>query len=69
MIQLFSKLLINCLSKKETKQKKELKLKLELAKFLQITLDEMSLQAKGETHSAKAKEFADFFNKVIIRLL
>ena len=44
--------------------KKELKLKLELAKFLQNTLDEMSLQAKGETHSNKAKEFAEFFNKV-----
>ncbi|XP_054167458.1 mitochondrial proton/calcium exchanger protein-like [Oppia nitens] len=48
----------------ETKMKKELKLKLEMAKFLQNTLDEMTLQAKGETHSAKAKDFALFFNKV-----
>jgi len=45
--------------------KKEFKLKLEMAKFLQITLDEMTLQAKGETHSNKAKEFALFFNKVL----
>ncbi|CAG2122068.1 unnamed protein product, partial [Medioppia subpectinata] len=51
-------------SAQETKMKKELKLKLEMAKFLQDTLDEMTLQAKGETHSNKAKEFALFFNKI-----
>ncbi|CAG2103897.1 unnamed protein product, partial [Medioppia subpectinata] len=51
-------------SAQETKMKKELKLKLEMAKFLQNTLDEMTLQAKGETHSNKAKEFALFFNKI-----
>jgi hypothetical protein len=37
-----------------------------MAKFLQQTLDEMSLKAKGEHHSANAKEFAHFFEKVIL---
>ena len=35
-----------------------------MAKFLQNTLDEMTLKAKGESHSHKAKEFAQFFEKV-----
>lgn len=48
----------------ETKRKQQLKLKLEMAKFLQTTLDEMTLQAKGETHSDRAKEFAQFFDDV-----
>lgn len=41
-----------------------MKLKLEMAKFLQHTLDEMTLKAKGESHSHAAKEFAQFFEKV-----
>ena len=45
--------------------KQELKLKLDMAKFLQTTLDEMSLKAKGESHSNRAKEFAQFFDNVI----
>ncbi len=49
---------------KETKLKKQLKLKLEMAKFLQNTLDEMTLQAKGESHSDRAKEFAQFYDRV-----
>ncbi|KAI1278017.1 Mitochondrial proton/calcium exchanger protein [Halotydeus destructor] len=49
---------------KETKVKAQLKVKLEMTKFLQTTLDEMALQAKGETHSHSAKEFADFFVKI-----
>lgn len=35
-----------------------------MAKFLQDTLEEMSLKSEGESHSEKAKEFAEFFNKV-----
>lgn len=35
-----------------------------MAKFLQNTLDEMTLKAKGESHSHKAKEFAQFFERV-----
>lgn len=49
---------------KETKIKKQLKIKLDMAKFLQSTLDEMALQAKGESHSHKAKDFAIFFEKI-----
>ena len=48
----------------ETKVKKQLKVKLDVAKFLQNTLDEMALEAKGESHSHKAKEFAQFFEKI-----
>lgn len=51
-------------SSEESKLKQQLKLKLEMAKFLQTTLDEMSLQAKGESHSNRAKEFAQFFDNV-----
>lgn len=36
-----------------------------MAKFLQTTLNEMTLQAKGESHSNRAKEFATFFDNVI----
>ena len=48
----------------EAKIKNQLKVKLDMAKFLQNTLDEMALQAKGESHSHKAKEFAEFFEKI-----
>lgn len=51
-------------SDRETKIKNQLKIKLEMAKFLQNTLDQMALQSKGESHSHKAKEFAEFFEKV-----
>ena len=43
--------------------KKRLKIKLEMAKFLQETLDSMSLQGKGH-RSQSAKEFVLFFEKV-----
>jgi len=43
--------------------KAQLKVKLEMAKFLQKTLDEMALESKGHS-SDKAKEFSIFFNKV-----
>lgn len=48
---------------KEAKLKKSLKVKLEMAKFLQETLDNMSVSGKGHTCES-AQEFADFFAKV-----
>jgi len=43
--------------------KQSLKVKLEMAKFLQQTLDDMAVQGKGRSSEA-AKEFAEFFVKV-----
>lgn len=51
-------------SEKEVKFKQQLKVKIEMAKFLQDTLDEMALQTKGDTHSHTAKEFVQFFDKI-----
>ncbi|XP_076372048.1 mitochondrial proton/calcium exchanger protein-like isoform X1 [Tachypleus tridentatus] len=51
-------------SEKEMKVKKQLKVKLEMAKFLQETMEEISVQARGDKHSHTAKEFAQFFEKV-----
>ncbi|XP_066986705.1 mitochondrial proton/calcium exchanger protein isoform X2 [Macrobrachium rosenbergii] len=50
-------------NEKEAKMKKMLKSKLEMAKFLQQTLDNMAVQAKGHS-SESAKEFVQFFEKV-----
>ncbi|XP_045614434.2 mitochondrial proton/calcium exchanger protein isoform X2 [Procambarus clarkii] len=50
-------------NEKEAKMKKRLKVKLEMAKFLQQTLDSMSVQAKGH-RSESAKEFVMFFEKI-----
>ncbi|KAG5888937.1 hypothetical protein JTB14_006304 [Gonioctena quinquepunctata] len=50
-------------SDKEDKIKKNLKVKLEMAKFLQGTLDEMSVQ-HTDRYSDSAKEFLDWFHKV-----
>lgn len=47
--------------------KSELKVKLEMAKFLQETLDEMAPVAKGRS-SQTAKDFAEFISKVISSL-
>lgn len=49
--------------KQDAKLKQSLKVKLEMAKFLQETLDNMSVSGEGHT-SETAKEFADFFAKV-----
>jgi LETM1 and EF-hand domain-containing protein 1 len=46
--------------------KQALKVKLEMAKFLQQTLDDMAVQGKGRSSEA-AKEFAEFFVKVKCR--
>lgn len=48
---------------REDKIKQNLKVKLEMAKFLQGTLDEMSVQS-NERSSQRAKEFNDWFVKV-----
>lgn len=50
-------------SDKEDKMKKAFKVKIEVAKFLQKTLDEMSVQS-SDHRSEKAKEFSEFFYKV-----
>lgn len=50
-------------SEKEDKIKRSLKVKLEMAKFLQRTLDDMAVSSKGHSSQA-AKEFAQFFEKV-----
>lgn len=43
--------------------KQSLKVKLEMAKFLQETLDNMSLKGSGHSSQA-AKDFVEFFEKV-----
>lgn len=48
---------------REVKARSQLKVKLEMAKFLQKTLDEMDVQNK-EHSSEEAKDFVLFFNKV-----
>lgn len=50
-------------SQKEAKLKQHLKVKLEVAKFFQETLDQMAPQASNR-HSKLAKEFTTFFHKV-----
>ncbi|ROT60861.1 LETM1 and EF-hand domain-containing protein 1, mitochondrial [Penaeus vannamei] len=50
-------------NEKEAKMKKRLKVKLEMAKFLQQTLDNMAVQAKGH-RSESAREFVMFFEKI-----
>ncbi|GIX91553.1 hypothetical protein CDAR_528352 [Caerostris darwini] len=51
-------------SERDLKFRKGLRMKIEMAKFLQDTLDEMALKTKGETHSHTAKEFAQFFERI-----
>uniref|UniRef100_A0A069DWN5 Mitochondrial proton/calcium exchanger protein n=1 Tax=Panstrongylus megistus TaxID=65343 RepID=A0A069DWN5_9HEMI len=50
-------------TEKEDKLKRGLKVKLEMAKFLQRTLDDMAVTGKGHSSDA-AKDFAQFFEKV-----
>ncbi|KAK2711971.1 hypothetical protein QYM36_010859 [Artemia franciscana] len=50
-------------NEKEAKIKANLKLKLEMARFLQQTLDDMALKGKGR-ESERAREFVEFFNRV-----
>lgn len=48
---------------REDKIKQNLKVKLEMAKFLQKTLDDMSVQSKDH-RSQSAKDFSEFFTKM-----
>lgn len=50
-------------SEREEKMKKELKMKIEMARFLQTTLDEMAVQGR-DRNSLAAKEFVDWFHKM-----
>ncbi|XP_028033997.1 mitochondrial proton/calcium exchanger protein [Bombyx mandarina] len=50
-------------SQKEAKLKQHLKVKLEMAKFFQETLDQMAPQASNR-HSELAKEFSNFFSRI-----
>ncbi|XP_019532119.2 mitochondrial proton/calcium exchanger protein isoform X2 [Aedes albopictus] len=50
-------------TEREDKIKQNLKVKLEMAKFLQKTLDDMSVQS-SEHRSQAAKDFSEFFAKV-----
>ncbi|XP_029982492.1 mitochondrial proton/calcium exchanger protein isoform X3 [Sphaeramia orbicularis] len=50
-------------SKKEERLKKELRVKLEMAKFLQDTIEEIALRNKAAQDSA-TKEFSTFFQKI-----
>ncbi|XP_073430538.1 mitochondrial proton/calcium exchanger protein isoform X1 [Dendrobates tinctorius] len=50
-------------SKKEERLKKELRVKLELAKFLQDTIEEMALRNKAAKGNVTA-EFSNFFQKI-----
>lgn len=52
-----------CLPSQEERLKKELRVKLELAKFLQDTIEEMALKNKAAKGSA-TKDFSVFFQKV-----
>lgn len=69
-LPLFIKLFPNMLpstfesrDQKEAKLKQHLKVKLEMAKFFQETLDQMAPQASNR-HSELAKEFSSFFNRI-----
>jgi LETM1 and EF-hand domain-containing protein 1, mitochondrial len=50
-------------SEKDNKLKQNLKMKIEMAKFLQKTLDDMAVQSK-EHRSEAAKEFSEFFQRL-----
>lgn len=49
---------------KDARIKNQLRIKLDTAKFLQETLDDLAFQAKGSSHSEEAKKFAKFFQEV-----
>lgn len=54
------------LTPQEERLKKELRVKLELARFLQDTIEEMALKNKAATGNA-TKDFSAFFQKVLCR--
>lgn len=50
-------------TERDDKLKQSLKVRLEMAKFLQTTLDDMSVQSKDKNNQA-AKEFSEFFKRI-----
>uniref|UniRef100_T1IV40 Letm1 RBD domain-containing protein n=1 Tax=Strigamia maritima TaxID=126957 RepID=T1IV40_STRMM len=66
-LKLFPNMLPSTFQTKDEKMQKlktQLKVKLEVAKFLQDTLDQMSLQTKGEKNSQAAQQFKEFFTRI-----
>ncbi|KAI9218543.1 LETM1-like protein-domain-containing protein [Blastocladiella britannica] len=66
LLKLFPNMLPSTFEKsfdQEEKRKKMLKMRLELAKFLQETVDEMAVGTSGGTATA-AKDFTEFFRKI-----
>lgn len=51
-------------NEREDKLKASLQVKLEVAKFLQKTLDEMAVQNRDDNKSEEAKQFSEFFRKI-----
>ena len=51
-------------SERDAKMRRTLKAKLEYAKFLQTTLDEMAPTSKGSRTSKSAQDFAEFYTSV-----
>ncbi|XP_036332937.1 mitochondrial proton/calcium exchanger protein [Rhagoletis pomonella] len=49
---------------REDKLKQSLQVRLEMAKFLQKTLDEMAVHNKNDHSSEEAKQFSEFFEKI-----
>ena len=67
LLKLFPNMLPSTFESKfqeEEKKRKLLRIRLEMAKFLQETVGEIALS--GTSKSDAAKEFTEFFNKVII---
>ena len=52
----------------EETKKKQLKVKIQMAKFLQDTVEEMAVTAKQKKTQEVVSEFANFFEKVIQQL-
>ena len=48
----------------ETRKKQELKVKLQMAKFLQSTVEEMAVTSKKRDKQETVQEFVQFFEKV-----
>ena len=48
----------------ETKKKQQLKVKMQMAKFLQETINDMAVSSKNPDKKESVEEFARFFEKV-----
>ena len=49
----------------ETKKKQQLKVKMQMAKFLQSTIKDMAVSSKNRNKKESVEEFAQFFEKVV----